>query len=88
MRQSRHYRLMKPGDFFVSSTVYLGESWVPYAPILVVMRWLGKAPRVAIISTRTLEEDIVKAGFVDPAQPEVGAKSTIAFIVATKRPAT
>jgi arsenite methyltransferase len=28
----RSYRLLKPGAFFISSTVCLGESWVPYRP--------------------------------------------------------
>ncbi len=78
------YRLLKPGGFFISSTVCLGDSWVPYSPILRFMRWLGKAPSVTTLSRRALATEILQAGFVDLAEPDVGADSTIAFIVATK----
>lgn len=81
---ARVYRLLKPGGFFISSTVCLGESWVPYAPILRVMRWLGKAPMVKIFPKKTLTHEIERAGFVTLSQPEVGAAPTIAFLVAHK----
>jgi ubiquinone/menaquinone biosynthesis C-methylase UbiE len=83
----RVYRLLKPGGFFVSSTVCLGQSWVPYRPILRAMRWLGKAPRVSMLRKRVLEEELRSAGFAGLAQPDVGAESTIAFLVAEKPPA-
>lgn len=81
---SRIFGLLKPGGFFISSTVCLGESWVPYGPLLWAMRALGKAPMVNIFDKRTLEDEVRRAGFVDLSQPDVGAKPTIAFIVATK----
>ena len=81
---ARVFRLLKPGGFFVSSTVCLKESWVPYAPLLRVAQWLGKAPSVQIFSRRTLEDDLRRAGFIDLEQPDVGAKPTIAFVVASK----
>ncbi len=71
---SRIFGLLKPGGFFISSTVCLGESWVPYGPLLWVMRALGKAPTVKIFDKRTLEDEVRRAGFVDPSQPDVGAK--------------
>jgi ubiquinone/menaquinone biosynthesis C-methylase UbiE len=80
----RIFRLLEPGGFFVSSTVCLGESRVPYGPLLWIMRALGKAPTVNIFSKRTLEEEVRLAGFVDIVQPDVGAKPIIAFMVATK----
>jgi arsenite methyltransferase len=80
----RIYELLRPGGFFVSSTVCLGESWVPYRPVLEVMRWLGKAPRVNIFRKHVLEDDVRRAGFVGLGQPDVGADPTIAFIVAEK----
>jgi arsenite methyltransferase len=80
----RIYRLLKPGGFFVSSTVCLKETWIPYAPILRVMRWLGKAPLVKVFPKQSLVNDIRDAGFVDLAQPDVGANPTIAFVVAAK----
>lgn len=78
------HRLLKPGGVFVSSTVCLGTSGVPYRPILAVMRWIGKAPWVAIISRETVAQEMRDAGFVDVEQPDVGAGSTICFVVARK----
>ncbi|NNE17763.1 MAG: methyltransferase, partial [Myxococcales bacterium] len=80
----RIFRLLKPGGFFVSSTVCLGESWVPYGVIIGGMRLIGKAPMVKIFDKRTLEEEIRRSGFVEVSQPDVGAKGDIAFIVARK----
>ena len=81
---ARIHDLLKPGGFFVSSTVCLGDSWVPYRPVLAVMRWLGKAPMVKIFSVQTLVDELRAAGFEDIEQPDVGAESTIAFLVARK----
>ena len=80
----RIYRLLRPGGFFISSTVCLSESWLPYRPILEVMRWLGKAPRVRTLRKRELEDELRHAGFDGLEQPDVGAQSSIAFIVAVK----
>jgi ubiquinone/menaquinone biosynthesis C-methylase UbiE len=78
------YRLLKPGGFFISSTVCLAESWVPYAPLLRVLRWLGKAPMVQIFRKQALADEILQTGFVELSQPDVGAQPTIAFMVAVK----
>ena len=81
---ARIFSLLKKGGFFVSSTVCLGESWVPYGPILGVMRVLGKAPPVQILTKRTLEQELRAAGFLEIDQPDVGAEQIIAFMVASK----
>jgi ubiquinone/menaquinone biosynthesis C-methylase UbiE len=81
---ARIFRLLKPGGFFISSTVCLRESWVPFAPILTVMRWLGKAPAVSLFTRRTLEAELRDAGFTGISAPDVGAKPMIAFFVAAK----
>jgi ubiquinone/menaquinone biosynthesis C-methylase UbiE len=81
---ARMFALLRPGGVFVSSTVCLGESWVPYMPMITVARWLGKAPSVHRFDKRTLAAEMCAAGFVDLEQPDVGAKPTIAFVVATK----
>jgi 2-polyprenyl-3-methyl-5-hydroxy-6-metoxy-1,4-benzoquinol methylase len=78
------FNLLEPGGFFISSTVCLGESWLPYGVIIGGMRLIGKAPMVKILDKRMLVEEIRRAGFVEIAQPDVGAESQIAFIVATK----
>ena len=80
----RIFAYLKPGGFFISSTVCLGESFVPYQPILAVMRWLGKAPPVRIFSAGALLHDIREAGFIDISTPDVGAKKIVAFVAATR----
>jgi arsenite methyltransferase len=81
---NRIFRLLKPGGFFVSSTVCLGESWVPYGPVLAVMRRLGKAPNVTILRKPSLEDAVKRAGFSNITWPDVGAKAIIGFMVAAK----
>lgn len=81
---ARIHRLLKPGGFFVASTVCLGESRLPYAPLLWLMHRLGMAPRVSVLDKRMHEVEITQAGFVDLVQPDVGAKPTIMFLTATK----
>lgn len=79
------HRLLKPGGYFVSSTVCLGESWVPYGAIIGVMKLFGKAPRVVqSISRLELEAAMRDAGFIDVSTPDVGAGRQIAFVVARK----
>jgi ubiquinone/menaquinone biosynthesis C-methylase UbiE len=78
------YDRLKPGGVFVSSTVVLGDSWVPYRPLLTVMRWAGKAPRVEVLRHEVLLAAIRDAGFVDVDTPDVGADATIAFVVARR----
>lgn len=78
------FRLLKPGGFFISSTVCLGESSVPYRPLLWVMRGLGKAPMVKIFDKRSLRDEVRGAGFESISEPDVEAKPSIAFMVAMK----
>lgn len=80
----RIFELLKPGGFFVSSTAVLGDTWVPYKPVLALMRRLGKAPAVGIFGTNTFLREVRDAGFVDISTPDVGADKTTAFTVATK----
>lgn len=82
---ARIHRLLKPGGFFVSSTVCLAESWVPYRPIIAVMGWLGKAPKVVkSLDKATLDREVREAGFVDVVSPDVKTNAMIAFMVARK----
>ncbi|MCB9796225.1 MAG: class I SAM-dependent methyltransferase [Alphaproteobacteria bacterium] len=78
------YRLLKPGGFFVSSTVCIQESWAPLAPMITVLRWLGKAPRVGSLSRAQIAAEIEAAGFVNVQQPDVGAEAMVGFVVAEK----
>ena len=82
---ARAHTLLEDGGFFVSSTVVLGESWVPYSILLTVMRWLGKAPPVWIVTVDQLVAELTAAGFVDVQVHDVGAESSVvAFITARK----
>jgi ubiquinone/menaquinone biosynthesis C-methylase UbiE len=81
---ARIFQLLAPGGFFVSSTVCLGESRVPYRPLLWLLRQLGKAPMVKILNKHTVEEEVKRAGFVDLSWPDVGAKPIVGFLVAKK----
>jgi len=78
------FSLLKPGGFFVSSTVCLGDTWVPYRLILGVMQMLGKAPMVKIVTRDALTAGVRDAGFIDLSFPDVGASSTTTFMVAAK----
>ena len=81
---SKIVEYLKPGGFFISSTVCLGDSIIPYRPILSLMRTFGKAPMVRVFNADTLLRELGDVGFVDIATQDVGAKKTIAFVVATK----
>lgn len=79
------FDLLAPGGHLVSSTVCLGESWMPYAAILAVMGWVGKAPYVRIVTRDEVMDWLREAGFVNVREEEVGAGPNTGFIVA-KRP--
>lgn len=80
----RIFDLLRPGGSFISSNVCLGDDWVPYAPMLAVMRWFGKAPLVRIYGRETIFGELREAGFVDVEERDVGAGRTVAFVVARK----
>jgi len=80
----RLFELLKPGGTFISSNVCLGDTWVPYSVMITVMRWFGKAPVVHCYDRGTILREMREAGFVDVHEREVGAQSTIAFVVAKK----
>jgi ubiquinone/menaquinone biosynthesis C-methylase UbiE len=79
----RIHRLIRPGGFFVSSTVCMRDSWVPFGPLIWTMKLFGKAPSaVQMLSSRALKDAMASAGFVDIEAPDVGAKPIVAFVVA------
>lgn len=81
---TRIFRVLQPGGFFVASTVCLADSWVPYGVLLRAMRWVGKAPFVNLLSRADVLSHLERAGFVDIAAPDVGAKDQVLFTVARK----
>lgn len=78
------HRLLKPGGFFVASNICLGDSWIPYRPIIRAMRFVGKAPFVNILSKSDMLSYLNRTGFVDISTPDVGAKGEVVFTVASK----
>jgi arsenite methyltransferase len=78
------FELLRPGGSFISSNVCLGGTWVPYRPMIAVMRWLGKAPRVHCYSRTAILRELAAAGFVDVEEKDVGAEAVVAFVVARK----
>ena len=74
-----------PGGVFVTSTPCLGGTWLPPYPVMLpVLRWLGKAPHVTLISPDGLTERATRAGFVDVERPDVGCKAPNVFLLARK----
>lgn len=43
------HRLLKPGGFFISSTVCLAEGMWLLRPVIPVLQWLGRAPYVSFV---------------------------------------
>jgi arsenite methyltransferase len=82
------FDLLKPGGSFIASNVCLGGTWVPYGPLIALLRWFGKAPVVHLYDRETIHREMREAGFVEIEEKEVGGGQTVAFIVAKKpRPA-
>ncbi len=80
----RCFALLKPGGVLIASNVCLAESWIPYRPIIGLMRWLGKAPQVYFYDRATITQEIREAGFVRVEEVDVGAKKLVAFTIARR----
>ena len=82
---SRVYEGLKPGGYFVSSTMCLREKWMfrLMEPLFPLMHTLGRWPHVRRFSAKRLQEDIELMGFktVHYWQPGNGA---VRFIVGQK----
>jgi ubiquinone/menaquinone biosynthesis C-methylase UbiE len=80
---ARIWRMLKPGGYFISSTICLGEQSALLRLVLPVMRLIGLAPRVICFGPDELRRSVTAAGFeiVEDWQPR--PKSAL-FIVARK----
>ena len=78
------FDLLKPGGTLISSNPCLGETWIPYGPIIRLMHWLGKAPSVHVFDRKTLFRELSEAGFVEIEERDVGAEKLVAFVLAEK----
>lgn len=79
------YQALKPGGYFVSSTICLNEKLMfrLMAPLFLLMHGIGKWPRVFRFTAKRLQADIESLGFktVHYWQPE---NSSVLFIVGQK----
>jgi ubiquinone/menaquinone biosynthesis C-methylase UbiE len=75
--------LLKPGGYFVSSTVCLQSRIWLYGPMIGLMRLFGRAPLVHFLSAPSLRKDMEAAGFeiTEDWEPKAGQS---VFIIARK----
>lgn len=76
--------MVKPGGLFISKTVCLGGSKWLFGPMIAVMRAIGKAPRVHMLSLDGLDGMIVRAGFEILETQTFGKRAKGHFVVARK----
>lgn len=76
-------RVLVSGGLLATSTPCLGGSWFPpYALLLPVARWLGKAPHVTLLTPEGLRALHAEAGFVALLAPAVGGDPRGLFVTA------
>ena len=79
------HRVLVPGGHFVTSTACLGGTWLPpYALVLPLMRWFGKAPAVTLLTADQLRALQVEAGFAEIERPDVGDTAPGVFYTARR----
>ena len=78
-------RILKPGGFFVSSTVCLGHSYLRFIKLAVPLgKLLGLMPDVFVLTESELASEVTNAGFVIERQWHHGKKGIAVFMVAQK----
>jgi len=80
---ARAYRILKPGGFFVSSAVCLGDTTKLFNLIAPIGRFLGVLPLVRVFTVQELVDSLVAAGFAIAHQWQPGRGKAV-FIVAEK----
>ncbi|MCA8887385.1 MAG: class I SAM-dependent methyltransferase [Parvularculaceae bacterium] len=78
-----HDRL-KPGGYFISKTICLGDRQGFLRPLIFMMQIFGRAPYVRFLKTAELESTIEKAGFTIDEADYIPADKQIRFIIARK----
>lgn len=77
------HRLLKPGGFFISSTVCLADRMWYLRPVIPVLQWLGKAPYVDFLAANDVLLELAAAGFETQEHWTHGRANSL-FVVANK----
>ena len=77
------YKMLKPGGFFVTSTVCIGNTMSLFKLIALIGRVLGFLPFVQVLTTQELADSLIQAGFELDYQWQP-SKDKAVFIVAKK----
>ena len=80
---TRVYKMLKPGGFFVTSTVCIGNTMSWFKLIALIGRVLGFLPFVQVLTTQELADSLIQAGFELDYQWQP-SKDKAVFIVAKK----
>lgn len=77
--------LLKPGGFFISSTVCAADKMWFMRPIVPVMQWFGLAPHVEFLKAEQVSDEIYNAGFEIKESWSHGKANSL-FVIARKSP--
>jgi len=77
------HQLLKPGGFFVSSTVCLSDRMWFMRPVVSVMQWMGKAPYVSFVGANEVLSEMAAAGFEEREHWTHGRANSL-FLIASK----
>ena len=77
------HRLLKPGGWFVSSTVCLADRMWYLRPVIPVMQWLGKAPFVSFVGQEQVLGEMTAAGFEEQEHWTHGRANSL-FLISRK----
>ncbi|MEM1112094.1 MAG: class I SAM-dependent methyltransferase [Pseudomonadota bacterium] len=81
------HRLLKPGGYFISSTVCLADRLWYLRPVIPLMQWLGKAPYVSFVPEKDWLREVAAAGFDSQEHWTHAGRANSVFLVTTKRQA-
>ena len=77
------FDILKPGGVFISSTVSLQGAMKILLPFLAIGKFLGLLPTIKFINRKTLENDLITAGFQNEFAWKPGGSAAV-FIVSRK----
>ncbi|MEM0979402.1 MAG: class I SAM-dependent methyltransferase [Cyanobacteria bacterium P01_H01_bin.58] len=80
---ARVYQMLKPGGFFITSTVCIGDTMSWFKLIAPIGRVLGFFPFVQVLTAQALADSFIQAGFELDYQWQP-SKGSAVFIVAKK----